>query len=118
MATVLVIDDEKGVRASLRRVLKLQGHTVYEAGNGQEGLGLYEEVQPDLVILDVMMPVKDGFDTIRELVAAYPWARVIAVTGTGPFLKVARELGALGTLRKPMRDDEILAAVESVLGPH
>jgi len=117
MATVLVIDDDPGVRAALRRVLKLQSHTVYEAADGQEGLALYEEVQPDLVILDVMMPVKDGFDTIRELIQAYPWARVIAVTGTDPFLKVARQLGARGTIRKPMRDDEILSAVDDALGP-
>ena len=117
MATVLVIDDDPSVRSALRRILKLQSHRVVEAENGSEGLQKYQRVQPELVILDVMMPVKDGFDTIQELLASCPWARVVAITGNQPFLEACRELGAVETIRKPMRDEEVLAAVTAALGP-
>jgi len=63
----LVVDDESDVRLFVRTILETAGWTVDEAANGQEALDLANEDPPDLVVLDLMMPVKDGFETFREL---------------------------------------------------
>ena len=78
MAHILVIDDEEMLRDMLREVLEVAGYEVSEAGDGNAGLEAYKENRADVVITDIMMPEKDGFETIRDLVEVDPSAKIIA----------------------------------------
>ncbi len=117
MSTILVIDDEPLVRRVLVRLLHSAGHETAEAGDGVEGLRVYDVVQPDLVITDLVMPEKEGLETIADLREQNPDLPVIAMTGVMPrnFLDFARDFGAVTTLVKPFTRDEVLAAVNQAL---
>ena len=67
MAKVLVIDDEQAIRALIAAILEDEGHTVVQARDGFQGLDLLEREQPDIVILDIMMPGIDGYETLRRI---------------------------------------------------
>jgi DNA-binding response OmpR family regulator len=120
LATILVIDDDQNVRVTLRRILASAGHDVHEAGDGDSGLALCSEIAPALVITDILMPEKEGIETIRELKRAHPSVRIIAISGGGrsgimDFLDMARQLGADDALQKPFRRAELLAVVDRLL---
>lgn len=121
MALLLVIDDDAGMRKLMVRILTGNKHRVIEAENGREGLKLMDEHKPDLVITDILMPQKEGIETIREVQERAPRTRIIAVSGGGTsqnlmFLDVARAFGADAVLAKPFRPAQLLAMVEQVLG--
>jgi len=120
MSTVLVIDDEAPMRKMIRTILESVQHQVIEAPNGITGLRLFREQQPALVITDILMPDKEGIETIREIKQINPKARIIAISGGGrtartDFLKVAEKFGAMESLKKPFRRNELLACIERVL---
>ena len=113
MARVLVMDDEEPVRDILRQALEGDGHEVGEAADGQEGLDIYRSCPPDLVMVDIKMPVKDGYEVIKELRQAYPDAKIVAMAGVGEFaLDEAKGVGADRSFLKPFR----LEAVRRVVG--
>ena len=121
MAHILVIDDEAQARTLLRQMLEMAGHEVTDAPDGKRGIELYQERPPDLVIMDLIMPEKDGIETTREIRRSYPDAKVIAISGGGrispeDYLHLAGKLGANRTLAKPFRSQELLSAVAEVLG--
>ena len=66
-ARILIVDDEEALRATMRRMLQTSGHEVIEAGDGEQALGLAARNPPDLAVCDIYMPVREGFETIREL---------------------------------------------------
>jgi two-component system, OmpR family, response regulator CpxR len=108
MAVLLVIDDDAAMRRMMVRTLATGNHRVIEAENGQEGLRLLEEHKPDLVITDILMPQKEGIETIREVQERSPSTKIIAISGGGMshnlmFLDVARAFGADAILAKPFR---------------
>jgi CheY-like chemotaxis protein len=116
MARILIIDDEPNMRAMLRRMLHQAGHQVSEAGNGAEGIDSYERDSPDLVITDILMPKKEGIETIIALHRADPDLPIIAISGGGRsgdtnFLSSAEKLGARHALWKPFRGNQLLSAV-------
>ncbi|MCH8036471.1 MAG: response regulator [Proteobacteria bacterium] len=120
MARILIIDDEDELRSMLRRMLEQAGHEVTEAVNGAEGIELYERDRPDLIITDIIMPEKEGVETIIALRRADPDLPIIAISGGGrleatDFLTMARKLGARRTLAKPFRRDQLLEAVDECL---
>ena len=118
MATILIIDDEEGLRKLLHRVLEGAGHNVMEASNGHEGLELFRRKPADLVITDILMPDTDGMATTLELTREYPSVKVIAMTGAQGdrnFLEVAKRFGAHHTLMKPFAPEELREAVRQVL---
>jgi CheY-like chemotaxis protein len=120
MQRVLVIDDDEQVRALLHEILDRAGFEVLEASNGVEGLKLYRNQPADLVITDLIMPEKEGVETIMELRRQFPDARIIAISGgerTGgrDYLPIAAKLGARRTVAKPFSRQEILAAVHETL---
>ncbi len=91
-----------------------------QAENGKQGIDLYRENQADLVITDMVMPLKDGLETIMDLKNEFPQARVIAVSGGGAieperYLSLAENIGASNTLKKPLTTAELLAAVDKAL---
>jgi DNA-binding response OmpR family regulator len=121
MATILVIDDDEMVRGLLRRVLEREGYEVIEAGDGDEGLTKYRNRPADLVVTDVIMPGKEGIETIRELLGEYPDAKIIAISGGGrslpqkTFLGIAEHLGAIKTFSKPLNMASFIAAVKELI---
>jgi CheY-like chemotaxis protein len=120
VARLLIIDDEKLARLTLRKILENAGHEVIEATNGTEGISMYRANPCDLVITDIIMPDKEGIETILELKHDYADLRIIAISGGGrtrnlDFLKLAKEHGANKVLAKPFSRDELMNAVSVVL---
>jgi YesN/AraC family two-component response regulator len=118
---ILIIDDEEMVRDVLRQTLEREGYDVQAAADGEKGLSLFEEWQPDLVITDILMPGKEGLETIRELRTADPDVRIIAISGGGDrgdlnFLRAASMFGAVRTLSKPISRDDLLPMVRDIVG--
>ncbi len=118
-ATILVADDSMVVRAVLRRQLEADGHTVVEAVDGAEALRACREVRPDVVLLDVEMPVLDGHATLERL-KADPELRdipVVFLTGRVDTADVVTglRLGAHDYLRKPFESNELMARVSAAL---
>lgn len=121
MASILVIDDDKQIRAWIRTILEQTGYTVVEASNGREGLRRFRNTPTDLVILDIFMPEQEGLGTLRELRREYPTVKVIAISGGGDtgdlsFLTVAKLMGAQQSLEKPFDGEVLLQAVRQELG--
>jgi len=114
VATILIIDDEEGIRVLLRTTLEAAGYEVVEASNGRQGLEQYRRRPTDLIITDIAMPEMDGLDMILELTRDFLDARVIAISGEGGEkngLDVAKLLGARQTFQKPFRIPQLLDAV-------
>lgn len=118
--TILVIDDEEQMRGLLRQILERGGYQVLVAEDGLQGMRVYEDNTVDVVITDLLMPNKEGLETIMEMKSKYPDVRIIAMSGGGRdgvlnFLPAAEKLGAMTTLAKPFGRKDILAAVEAAL---
>ena len=117
MAKILVVDDDDAVLMILRKMLETASHDVTTAENGIQALKCLRNQLPDIVILDIIMPEKEGFETIVELRRDYPNLKIIAISGGGSvgatnYLKLAKTLGAHLTIEKPIRMKELLAAIE------
>ena len=120
MAHILVIDDAKLVRDLLRQFLTRAGHEVTEADDGLKAAELYGNRPADVVICDLVMPNRDGLETLRELRRVDPNAKVIMISGGVPEnnaynIKTARELGAFAFLPKPFARAELLELVAAAL---
>lgn len=120
MAVLLVIDDDASMRQLIVRTLTAGNHRVVEAENGLRGLEMMDEHRPDLVITDILMPQKEGIETIREMQQRSPETKIIAISGGGMshnlmFLDIARAFGASAVLAKPFRPAQLVAAVEQLL---
>lgn len=120
MSNILIIDDDKVLRFALRAALECGGHEVMEAPDGQVGMDLFREKRPDLIITDILMPERDGIETITGLRKDYPDVKIIAISGGSPkmtidLLEYAKILGAQHTMAKPIKPEKLLRAVEQVL---
>ena len=120
MARILVIDDDTSVRAVIEGALSDEGYEVVEAADGKEGLKNYRNFPTDLVITDLIMPEKEGIETIMELCREFPGVKVIAISGGTRYgsdsnLRLAGQLGARRTLTKPFKIPDLLEAVREVL---
>jgi CheY-like chemotaxis protein len=118
MARILVIDDEADMRTMLEQMLKSSGHEVVSAANGQEGVELYRATSPDVVILDLVMPVQEGLETIAKLRKEFPNVVIVAMSGktaATTMLTVARRLGAVAVLQKPFLPEQLMSVVEEAL---
>ena len=114
--TVLIVEDESNIRELLRMYLEQEGYNVETAQNGSEGLRTFKRAHPDLVLLDLMMPVMDGNQMIREL-RTFSKTPVIMLTAKGEMMdKIAGlELGADDYITKPFEMREVMARVKAVL---
>ena len=118
MARILIIDDDADTRSLLEEVLKSARHQTVTAADGKEGFREYLANPADLVITDMFMPEKDGFETIVELRKQFPAVSIIAMTGkdsAGDILSIAHILGAAEVLRKPFTPAQLLSAADKVL---
>ena len=119
MANLLVIDDEPVIRQMARRILEGDGHHVIEAEDGAIGFARLEENSVDLVLTDIVMPNKEGVETIQDIRRFHPEVKVIAMSGSGAhqlYLDTATKLGAHATLNKPFLPDDLREIVGQVLG--
>jgi CheY-like chemotaxis protein len=116
---VLVIDDDAIARATVRAILEDAGYRVTCAENGRQGLKAFRESRPDVVVTDIVMPDKEGLETIVELRALWPNGPIIAISGGGRtggadnYLELARGLGANAILRKPFEPADLLSCLRS-----
>ncbi len=120
MASILVVDDEDLVRFSVRQMLEDVGHAVREAADGVEGIAQLQGCPFDLMITDIVMPRKEGMETIAEAKQLQPDLRVIAISGGGPvgqfhYLELAKQFGADAVLAKPFKKQELIALVDSLV---
>lgn len=121
MSRVLVIDDDELIRRLFRQMLAQQGHRVVEALDGKEGVALYQKEPADLVVVDLLMPEKDGLETIMDLRRINRHLKIIAISegliDGVDFLPIAKKLGAQYTFQKPFNPEEVQAAIRELLGP-
>ncbi len=120
MHTILVIEDDIQTRMMLGKMLNGAGYNIVEAGNGKDGVKLFNEIPVDLVLTDIVMPEQEGIETIRMLKEAVPKVKIIAMSGGGRigpenYLSMARTLGAGQTLKKPIKRQDLLASVKEML---
>lgn len=120
MPHLLIIDDEEPLRRMLKTAFERKGYTVDAAGDGVQGLRLMRERPAELVITDLIMPDKEGLETIRELKQEYPGVPIIAVSGggrihPGDYLSIAGRMGAARTFQKPLELKDLFGAVEELL---
>ncbi|HEY8346340.1 MAG TPA: response regulator [Symbiobacteriaceae bacterium] len=118
MPKILLVDDAAFMRMRCAKLLKEHGYEVEEAENGQEALQKYQAVRPDLVLMDITMPVMDGITATRELRALDPNAKVVMVTALGQQAMVieAIKAGAKDFVVKPFQPDKILGTVRKMVG--
>ncbi len=117
---ILLIDDEESMRSTLRAMLESSGYDVMEAPDGNVGLWLFKEKPADLIITDLLMPEKEGIETIIELKQNFSDVKIIAITGGGrggiqAYLDLAKKVGADSTLAKPFEKVELLREVKDLL---
>ena len=119
MDTILVIEDYEEFRVFLRDVLIDQGYKVLEAADGFQGLAQCRNNHVSVVITDIIMPDKEGIETIMELRRDFPDVNIIAISGGGcispdDYLKSAKRAGAVKTFSKPFEIADMLIAVEQL----
>jgi len=120
MVKILVIEDDDSFRSVLVQMLEKAGYEVLSAENGNQAMKYCREINPDLVLTDIIMPDKEGLETIQELLNLCPNLKIIAMSGGGRFgpnsyLPLAAKLGAKRTLQKPFMREELLSTISEVL---
>jgi CheY-like chemotaxis protein len=115
---VLVVDDDQGIRELVATALSEEGYDVSGAADGAEALDRIAEVRPDVILLDMRMPVMDGWEFARRYRSQpAPHAPIVIVTAALDVAKDAKEIGADGFLAKPFQLDDLVALVERHAGP-
>jgi two-component system chemotaxis response regulator CheY len=116
-SAILVVDDDPDILEALSEILEAEGFVIRQARNGQEALELLENVQPNLILLDLMMPVMNGWEFAERIRRRPDWAQipVIILSADRNIGGKARELGALGYLAKPFELSELLSLVQTSL---
>lgn len=121
MQRILIIDDDHHILLMIKKMLERAGYEVDLASNGNEGLELFKSIQADLVITDIIMPEKEGLETIREMKRLSPDLKIIAMSGGGKisadnYLETAKIFGASRVLAKPFSQKTMVMAVIDLLG--
>lgn len=117
---ILLVDDDKRFRKLVTLMLTTDGYTVQEASDGFGAMAAYRQQRPDVILMDILMPQKEGLETIRELRGMDPKVKIIAMSTSGEeragHLDIAVRFGAIRALRKPFARGELLAVVAEVIG--
>ncbi|HOO79736.1 MAG TPA: response regulator [Lachnospiraceae bacterium] len=118
MAKILIVDDSRTSRKILREILEEAGlEVIGEAVNGKEGVELFETLQPDIVTLDITMPIMDGVEALKEIMKIDRTAKVIMVTAAGQKGNVveALKMGAYEFVTKPYEEDVIIDVINKAM---
>lgn len=119
MAKILIVDDAAFMRMMVKDNLKKAGYSDFiEAGDGEEALNNYMEQRPDLVLLDITMPIKDGIQALQSIKQFDSHAKVIMCSAMGQegMVVEAIKLGALDFIVKPFKPERLIQTVKNVLG--
>ncbi len=117
MAKILIVDDSRTSRKMLRNILESNGHEIIdEAVNGQEGVQKFQALKPDVVTLDITMPVVDGVEALKMIKALDPESKVVMVTAAGQKSKMIEciKAGANEFLTKPFEQQEIVDVINKM----
>jgi DNA-binding NtrC family response regulator len=115
---VVIIDDDDAIREYARFILEKEGMRVFEAGDGNRGLAVATAHPPSLIVTDLVMPDKEGIETIREIKTRFPDCGIIAMSGAAKsdtYLSMAHCLGAHCIVRKPFDREQFIRAVRETL---
>ena len=120
MARILIIDDEKYILDYLEDLLEDEGFEIITAANGKEAIELYKKMAFDVVITDLLMPEKDGEETIIELRKIDPEVKIIVITGGGNIsaedhIQLIESLNVDHAFLKPLNQDKLLSVVKELL---
>jgi two-component system chemotaxis response regulator CheY len=117
MNSVLIVDDAAFMRLNLKNILKDNFEVVGEAENGKEAVELYQEVNPDIVTMDITMPIMDGLEAIKAIQDIDPSAKIVVCSAMGQQKIViqAIELGAKDFIVKPFKKDRVMESLEKLL---
>lgn len=121
MHRILIIDDDHHILLMIKKMLERAGFEVDLASNGDEGLKLFKKLSVDLVITDIIMPEKEGLETIREMKRLRSDLKIIAMSGGGKvssdnYLNTAKIFGATKIMTKPFTQNQMVSAVRELLG--
>ena len=114
--TILVVDDDPRFRDLMVSILSRAGYQVDEVADGAEAILLARKSQIDLLITDIVMPNREGIETIQYFSRALPNVPIVAVSGNSSYLRPARALGAAATLEKTSVMTDLLSTVQGVIG--
>ena len=117
MADILVADDTKSIRSTLRILLEEDGHEVRMATNGEEALAEYSKRRPDMLLLDIMMPKKNGYQVLKQIRRGDPALPVIFLSAKGSpsDVSLGLDLGSDDYLPKPFDGEVLLSRIKAVL---
>jgi len=120
MVDVLIIDDDHQMRSLLREAFLLAGIEAETAADGSEAERIFQTRFFKVVVTDIVMPDKDGFEVIFELKQRHPSTKIIAISGGGrlnatDYLESARSFGAIATFQKPLNRKALIAKVQEIL---
>ncbi len=116
---VLICDDSLLIRRQLKDALeRMGGFTVYQASNGQEAVEVFKKEVPNLLLLDLVMPVMNGLDCLKNIMEIDAEASVVVITSTGTKenLRQALDLGAIDFIQKPWKEEQLLSALSRIKG--
>jgi CheY-like chemotaxis protein len=114
--TILVVDDDPCFRDLTVTILSRAGYQVEEAADGTEAMLFARKSRIDLIITDIVMPNREGIETIRYFAKALPNVPIVAISGKSSYLRPAKALGAAATLEKESVTADLLGIVQSVIG--
>jgi len=116
-ASILVVDDEEGIRRTLKGILGDEGYRVLLAEDGERALRVLEEDMPDLVLLDIWMPGRDGIAILEEIKTRWPMLPVVMISGHGSIELAVRasKLGAHDFIEKPLSLDKVVLTIQNSL---
>jgi CheY-like chemotaxis protein len=119
---VLVIDDDAALLHSFESVLEAYGIPITTARDGVEGLAAFRRISPKVVLTDIIMPEKEGLETIMAMRRERPATKIIAMSGSGErggrdYLTIAKRLGADAVIHKPFEVDDLVKLLRTFLHP-
>jgi two-component system chemotaxis response regulator CheY len=117
MAKILIVDDAEFLRMRISKMLTGEGFEVREAENGARAVQLYQEIKPDIVLMDVTMPEMDGLTALKEIRRQDPHARVVMLTALGQESVIldAIKSGARDFIVKPFERERVMTAIQKLL---
>ena len=120
MKKILVVDDDDLIRELIYEILEPSGYQIFLADNGNKALEILDREPIDLIITDIIMPDKEGIETIIEIKKKLPQAKIIAMSGGGQldansYLSIAKKLGVKATITKPFDPVQLLQTIEKIL---
>jgi two-component system chemotaxis response regulator CheY len=118
MANIMVADDSDAIRLVLRDILAIGKHNVVaEAVNGDEAVDLFFKISPDILLLDLAMPKKDGLTVLKEIIEKNPQAKVILITASDDqkIITQCLQIGAVSCISKPFDFNDVLKQINTSL---